>query len=141
MQFDSPMADEFPLIFDSWSRSFKKSPWAGCVTNDMWDQVSRKTMTDIIDRGARILVAHVELPEGKRRVMGYSVSEPSKCVLHWLYVKKDFRDTALGVQVELLRRTVQDWPIDHYWIYTHKTRSSERLLHGWTWDPTLARIK
>ena len=39
--FDSPLADEWPLVFDTWARSFKKSPWAGCVPNHKYDDVSR----------------------------------------------------------------------------------------------------
>lgn len=135
MKIDTPRADEFPLVFDAWARSFKKSPWAGCVPNHLWDQVSRECAHQIVNRGARVLVAVTELPDGTRRVMGYSVSEPGKKVLHWLFVKKDYR--GMGVGKTLLAETCPG----HGWTYTHRTRASARFLPGFTWDPTAARVK
>lgn len=148
MKFDKPTADEFPLIYDSWSRSFKKSPWAGCVTNDMWDQVSRKTMTDIIDRGADITVAVTPIA-GKedqfpavRRVMGYAVYESERRVLHWLFVKRDYRGCGVG---GLLLGYVCNFGADGLpdrWTYTHRTKASPKFLGaGFEWDPVSARVK
>jgi len=85
MQFDIPTAEEFPLIFDSWARCWMRSPWAGCVRNCDWDTTTRATASEIIDRkGTRVTVLYTVTPEGVRRVMGYSVSEPARHVLHWL---------------------------------------------------------
>lgn len=137
MQFDSPSADEFPFIFDSWARSFRKSPWAGCIPNHLYDQVSRADSAGIIDRGARVIVATSALPDGTRRVMGYSVSEPG--VLHWLFVKRDYRGMGLGRRI--LAETTRAWPAGP-WTYTHRTRASQRFLAaGWVWDDTPARVK
>lgn len=137
MKFDSPRADEFALVYDAWARSFKKSPWAGCVPNHLWDSVSRATSTEIIERGARVVVAYADLPDGGRRVMGYSVSEPG--VLHWLFVKKDYR--GCGVGRELLAETVRTFPEGDR-RYTHRTRASSRFLGpGWTHDRRPACIK
>lgn len=125
--FSEPQADEFPLIFDSWANSFRKSPWAGCVPNHLWDQVSRADIAGIIDRGARVVVALAPQVPGifeGRRVMGYSVSEPG--VLHWLYVKKDYRGQ--GVAKALLAETTRDWPARRPWLYTHRTRASAGFL-------------
>lgn len=139
---DTPRADEFDLVFDAWANSFRKSPWAGCVPNHMWDAVSRAAASDILDRGALVLVAvtPIEGQEDKfpevRRVMGYSVSEPDKHVLHWLYVKRDYRGT--GVGSALLRATCPDGK----WIYTYRTRASERFLGSrFRWDAVPARVK
>lgn len=136
MKFDSPTADEYPLVFDAWARSFKKSPWAGCVPNHMWDAVSRATASEIINRGARVVVACAELDDGTRRVMGYSVSEPG--VLHWLFVKRDYR--GMGVGRALLAQTMGTGP--GKWKYTHRTRASQHFLGpAFVHDPTSARVK
>lgn len=142
MVIDSPRPDEFSLVFDAWANSFRKSPWAGCVPNHMWDQVSRAVATDILERGARVLVAvtPVDGREGEfpavRRVMGYSVSEPGKNVLHWLFVKQDYR--GFGVGHELLAATCPDGE----WTYTFRTRASLRFLgERFRWDPVPARVK
>ncbi len=132
-EFDYPQPEEYPLIFDTWARSFRKSPWAGCVPNHLWDQVSRACIGELLTR-SRVIVAVKNLPEG-RRVMGYSVSEPG--VLHWLYVKNDFR--GLGIGRSLLELTTSGW--DQY-VYTHQTRASRKFLGTrFHWDPVPARIR
>lgn len=138
MQFDTPRADELPLIYDSWARSFRKSPYAGCVPNHLWDQTSRACISEILMRGARVIVL-VTPVEGSdvRRVIGYSVSEPG--VLHWLYVKDDYRGQGFGRQ--LLAETVKPWPGSR-WYYTHRTNASVNFLGRYfTWDPLPARMK
>lgn len=139
---DTPHADEFDLVFDAWANSFRKSPWAGCVPNNLWDQVSRAVADDILGRGALVIVAvtPIEGQEDKfpavRRVMGYSVSEPDKHVLHWLYVKRDYRGAGIGTA--LLRATAHDGD----WTYTHRTKASAGFLGSrFRWDPVPARIK
>ena len=139
--FDTPRADEFPLIFDSWVQSFRKSPWAGCVPNHLWDITQRATISGIIDRGARVLVVLAPNVPGVfegRRVMGYSVSEPG--VLHWLYVKAPFRRQGIGRA--LLAETVRGWPERRPWLYTHRTRISARFLGtDFVHDDVPARVR
>jgi len=141
MTFDSPNADEFPLIFDSWARSFEKSPYAGCIRNCDYDQVSRAGMTEIVDR-ARVVVAVQLTPNGQRRVMGYSVSEPDRKVLHYIYVKRDFR--GMGVGRSLRRDVCPDADLKS-WRYTYRTNASERFLrvggNAMRWDTVPARVK
>ncbi len=134
MKFDAPNADELALVFDAWANSFRKSPWAGCVPNHLWDQVSRECASGILSRGARIVVGVVDLPDGGRRVACYSVSEPG--ILHWLFVKRDYR--GIGWGTALLHET---FPTGNH-KYTHRTRASARFLGPrFTWDPVPARIK
>jgi GNAT superfamily N-acetyltransferase len=122
MKFDLALPDEYSFVFDSWARSFQKSPWAGCIPNHLYPQVSRAASSEIVDRGARVLVAYVDLPDGGRRIMGYSVSEPDRRVLHWLFVKKDFR--GMGIGSALLAETCPDGE----WSYTFRTRASTKFL-------------
>lgn len=140
MRFDVPTADELPLVFDSWARSFRKSPYAGCIPNHLYDSVSRACIGEILDRGARVIVAAVDLEGGGRRVAGYSVSEPSISVLHYLYVKADYR---LGghVERELRDHTLAAFDPEATPRYTHRTPALERLLRGWVHDPVPARVK
>jgi hypothetical protein len=135
MIFDSPTPEEFNFVFDSWARSFRRSPWAGVVPNHLWDQVSRECAGGLIDRGARVVVA---LPdETTRRVMGYSVSEPG--CLHWIYVKAPFR--GMGVGRAILAETTKGWP-DGDWVHTFRTRASQRFLGTrFHWDPVPARTR
>lgn len=149
MRFDSPTPDELALVYDSWARSFRKSPFAGCVPNHLWDQVSRACMSEILNRGARVIVAVVDLETDppQRRVMGYSVSEPGPQVLHWLYVKDDYRGMGLQVGTKILRETIKDWDPRKRWTYTHRTNAAAPFLYAaaggstFTWDPVPARVK
>jgi GNAT superfamily N-acetyltransferase len=138
MQFDNPTAEELPLVFDAWASSFKKSPYAGVIPNHCYDEIARVAISEILDRGAKVVVAVQPLPDGTRRVMGYSVSEPAKKILHWLYVKKDFRGMKIGRAI--LRETVD--PGEPGWRYTFRTKASARFLGpGFQWDPVPARIR
>lgn len=131
---DGTIDDEMDLVFDSWSRSFRKSPWAGCVPNHLWDSTARASIGELVDRSL-VIVAVINLPNGKRRVMGYSVSEPG--VLHWLYVKDDYR--GFGVGRALRDLTTRDW---QQFVYTHRTRASAKFLgQRFHWDPVLARVR
>ena len=137
-EFDVPSGEEYSLVFDSWARSFRKSPWAGCIPNHLYDQVSRACIGELLNRSKVIVVARTHDHEGKplpaRRVMGYSVSEPG--VLHWLYVKDDYRGQ--GVGRALLDVTTNGW---EQFVYTHRTRASQKFLgQRFHWDPVLARI-
>lgn len=136
MLITTPDAAEFPLIYDSWSLSYRKSPWAGTVPNSLWERVSRETMRAIIDRGALVLVAVTPIEGGEgRRVAGYSVSEPDRKILHWIFVKKDFRD--LGIGAALRAKTCPG----SGWEYTHRTRSSSKFLGpDFKWNPVAARL-
>lgn len=162
MRFDAPRPDELDFIYDSWARSYRKSPWAGTIPNHLWDQVSRAASSELLTR-SRVIVGVVDLPSlgdpgasaqwdeaaelvrttsapaPLRRVLCYSVSEPG--VLHWLYVKRDAR--RLGYGRRLLDETIKQWGGVHAPgpIYTHKTRSCERFLRGWRWDPVPARVR
>jgi hypothetical protein len=136
--FDLADETEYPLVFDAWANSFRKSPWAGVVPNHLWPQTSRAMINDILARGARVLVAAVPLETG-RRVAGYSVSEPDKNVLHWLFVKQDFRLPGLQLGTQLLNETC---PGNEPWTYTCRTKASTRFLGPrFGWDPVPARIK
>jgi GNAT superfamily N-acetyltransferase len=142
MQLESPTAEEYPFIFDSWARGFRNSPFAGCIRNCDYDDVSRRTMSEIVDRGARVVVLVNVLPTGERRIAGYSVSEPSRKWLHWIYVKRDYRGMGLGRQ--LRRDVAADADIGN-WTYTYRTKPSDRFLSAngrrMKWDPTPARTK
>lgn len=136
LTFDTPTAEEFPLVFDSWANSFRKSPWAGCISNRLYDEVMRTTLAEIIDRGARIRVAVLTLEDGTRRVLGYSVSEPSKGVLHWVYVKQPFRGVGVG------RKILEEACPTGDWKYTFRTRASTKFLGGrFEHDPVPARVR
>lgn len=142
-QFGPPDETEYALIFDSWARAFQKSPWAGCVLNHKWDEVSRAGISEVLDRGALVLVAYVPLEDGTRRVAGYVVAEPDRKILHWVYVKRDYRIAGFQLGTALVRLLVRE----PKWTYTYRTLASAPFLRralgklAPVHEPVGARIK
>lgn len=137
IDFDRPTGDELPLIYDNWTKSYKKSLWAGTVRNDMWESVQRATIQGLLARGADVRVALAPRVEGVftgRRVMGWACFEPG--VLHFLYVKADYRGQGIGRA--LLDHVTAGWS-DH--IYSHRTRASAFLPRHFRYDPVSARTR
>ncbi len=136
---DFPAADEWEIIFDSWARSWMKSPWSGTVRNCDWNDISRKSATELVDRPSTVvLVAYQPLPDGTRRVKGYIVAEPGKKIVHWMYTKRDFRGQ--GVARELLQRVLAGTTRPE-WRYTHRTHACTRLFKGMRHDKSAACAK
>lgn len=72
--------------------------------------------------------------------MGYSVSEPTRNILHWLFVKRDYRGMGIGHQ--LLDETTKPFDLTKPYRYTHRTKASARFLGtAWEHDPVPARVK
>jgi GNAT superfamily N-acetyltransferase len=138
--FDEPTPEELALVHDSWVESFRKSPWGGCVRNDYWQTCQRATIQGILHRGTKLTVVLAPVVEGVhtgRRVMGWACTEPQLEVLHYLYVKADYRKHGIGRA--LLEHVAGKW---HQPRYTHRTRSCDALFpRRWRWDPTPARIR
>ena len=133
-----PTADEMALIYDSWVKSFRKSPWAGVIPNNLYEATQRATIQGILARGASIQVALAPRVPGifeGRRVMGWICTEPAIETLHFWYVKDDFRKKGIGKA--LLAEATGKWFQPRY---THRTRASELLPKRFRWDPVPARV-
>lgn len=123
--------DETKFVVDSWVRSFRDSPWAGCIANDRYQEVMRETVNSLLARGVRVIVA---IPsEGPRRVCSYIATEAPDLV-HYIYTKNGSRK--LGLAAELLAKYGP--PTGRL---TFRTPASEFLLRrGFTWTPVPARL-
>lgn len=134
---DAPRDDEMDFIVDAWTRSFRDSDWAGCVTNDKYQEVQRWTITSLLARGARLRVVVNAL--GKRRVLAWICYEEPNLV-HYVYVKKAAR--GMGLCTALLAHVQDELELDTPGKFTHRTRASSGLLkQGWRHWPAGARIK
>lgn len=128
--FSLMQPDEVKFIVDSWVRSFRDSPWAGCIANDQYQEVMRGTVNGLLARGVRVVVATTA--EGPRRVCGYIATEAPD-LIHYIYVKNGSRK--LGLANELLKHGPQMGRL------TFRTPASEFLLkRGFSWTPVPARL-
>jgi hypothetical protein len=122
------------FVLDGWIRSWRTSPWAGCIPNNLIWETTRSCIAGLLVRGARVDVAAVTRTDGSERLVGFICWEPG--VLHYVFVKRTgFRGLGIGRH---LVRTFFDRP----GIITHRTPMSGWLLDdGWAWDPIPARVK
>lgn len=129
---------EWNLIFDSWALSWRKSPWSGTVRNCDWPEVSKAASGEIVDRPTTcVRVAWIKTEDGVRRVKGYIVAEPSKKVIHWIFVKRDYRNQ--GVARALMQHVMgEDFGHRRNWVYTHRTYACARLFRGMQHDKAYA---
>lgn len=135
----APEADEWNLIWDSWARSWMKSQWSGTVRNCDWKDVTSKSFKELVDRPTTIVyVAYEPLENGMRRMKGYIVAEPSRKIIHWLYVKRDYRGQ--GVARDLLDKVLIGSQ-RREWTYTHRTNACQRLFRGMRHDKSSACSK
>lgn len=129
--------EDFPFILDGWIRSWRTSPWAGTVPNNMIWEVTRGTVAGLMTRGARLEVAEVAKSDGGKRLVGFVCYEAPDYV-HYIFVKKTgFR--GMGIGNFLLHHACDALNIA-VGRFTHRTAASKWLLDdGWTWDPISPR--
>ncbi len=126
---------DMPFVLDGWIRSWRTSPWAGCVPNNRIWEVTRACIADLVTRGAEILVAEVG-----GRLVGF-VCHEAPDLLHYVFVKRTgFR--GLGIGRRLVQESVVALALNHAGRFTHRTRSSTWLMNdGWVWDPVPVRTE
>jgi GNAT superfamily N-acetyltransferase len=117
------------FVLDSWARSFRRSPFAGCVPEDLYPSVVRATATRLLATGTLEVACNPDEPD---QILGWALREPGR--LHYVYVKDPWRRD--GIARDLLARA----PLQSF---THRTPAGDRLLARvapWlTWDPVPAR--
>ena len=124
---------------DSWSKSWRVSPWAGCVPNNLFYDVHRTTVEGLIGRGAKIKILH---PSDKPDVIvGWVCSEvekTGKTVIHFAYIKDPYALALPDAPQRLLAGVEGEKP----GYYSHRTKKIVELLgKGWVWAPEIARRK
>lgn len=126
-------AEDLPMVFDSWLKSWRMSKWAGCIPNHLYFETQRVLIEDLIGRGAKITVAY---PSGRPDViLGWACGEEKegKTVLHYLYTKDPF--IGLGIPALLLASLPGGQP----GFITHRLPLKE--VKEWRHVPEMARRK
>lgn len=141
VEFRSATADDMAFVLDSWLKSFRTSPWAGVIPNNLYHEVTQAAVNDLIVRGARIIVAGVR---GKPdRILGWVCVEALKgdaAVCHYLYVKDPYRRRGLGTHVLETGLALLNVPQDCKKFHTFRTRLSAHFPE-WRHEPAIARRK
>ncbi len=136
--FRPSSAEDFQLVLESWLGTWKTARAAGCIPNNMFDQVQTALIEQLLARGMKI---DVITPSNRpQQVMGWIAYEadpkaPGKSLVHYLFVKAPFRRR--GLANTLLRHVGND---DGRFVYTHET-SFARYWRKAYHNPGLARRK
>lgn len=125
---------DFNYVISGWLKSFRKSDYAGVVTNDTYYAVYLNTIESLMKSGASIDVC--QDVDGK--LIGFichSVTDDGIGVIHYLYVNKQWRD--FDIYDLLIDKVLGICP----GFYTFKTGEISKVLRNWKWAPEIARRK
>lgn len=129
------------FILDGWIRSWRTSPYAGTVPNNLVWETTRSGIAGLVGRGARVVVAEVAKTDGSLRLVGFVCFEHEGPVrlLHYVFVKRTgFRGLGIG-RALVDRATLEMGGLGYL---THRTPMSNWLLDaGWRWNPTPSRVQ
>lgn len=127
--------DDRPFLLDSWAKSTRDEPWAGCIPNNMYMAVLQESVRQLVARGMHILIACN--PERESQIVGWLAVEKGRDaerVVHMLYCKRAFRRMGIA---RLLLAQVGLKPDDPF-VYTYRTRMS-RVFPNAKHLPAVAR--
>ncbi len=143
-----PTPSDLKYIRDTWLSSYRTSPYAGVVPNNLYDNVYSETIDQLILRGMRfVVVANPANPALMLGWLAYEVdcatsqdltrSSPRRdqYVVHFIFVKPTYR--RLGVASQALASVGISGAS---FFYTFKT-SSSKYLKGGIYRPEIARRK
>jgi GNAT superfamily N-acetyltransferase len=133
--FRSMYRADYNFVLSSWAHSFKGSPWAGVVPNNDWHASMKNIIDQLQTRGSEVVMAVAD--DDRDQIMGYVCYEKSLAgipVIHYIFVKDDFRREGLGTA--LLGVTGNG-----SLIYTFRTEDSQYLNKMGTHVPAIARRK
>ncbi len=134
--FRPPTADELQGVFEQWSGTWKRSRAAGCIPNDMFDDVTRAAITQLLTRGMEIrgLCARSH-PDVLLAWVAFE-RDPKKpgVICHYLFTREPVRKRGLA------KLLLADIGAGEKFIYTHRTACAAwwpRAIH----NPGVARRK
>ena len=103
------------FLYATWIKSFRDSSFARAVPTPIYNRSQRKRIDQLLeDEDTYVIVACS--PETPEHIYGYAVGAVPN-VLHYLYVKKDYRNSGIGKR---LCSHLWDGAKNNPVLYTHK---------------------
>lgn len=91
--------NDINFIYSTWLKSYRQSPWAESMSNDIFFSQHKVLIDSIIARPTASVIVICN-PEDEEQVYGYLVSEANLSILHFAYIKYNYRK--LGMMKSLL---------------------------------------
>lgn len=135
--FFRPLEDgDLPWVIDSWLTSFRKSPFAGNVSNHRYRGVYGDTIDDLFERGMKVLmVARENKPDQLFAFLAYEDSANGP-VVHYMFTRPGSRE--MGIATALLEQVGADAA---RFTHTFRTPDLRTAFPNARWKPWLSRIK
>jgi hypothetical protein len=136
--FSPAAALDIKFIRDSWLASYRTSPWAGAVPNNLYQEVYTNAIDQLLARGAKLLV--VRNPANKDLVIAWACFELTgrgEVVVHFAYTKPVYRRN--GACRALLNAILKHANQERFFV-TYKTAHT-RYFKNATFRPEIARRK
>jgi hypothetical protein len=115
--------DDLPFIFSTWLRSFRySSTFANEISKEVYYEFHTKVIDRILSRIPTIYIACDKTSPDT--IFGYILGEGE--VLHFIYVKKDFRKLGIGSTL------LDTYGIPKY--ISHLTKSAKKFIEN---NPTV----
>jgi hypothetical protein len=125
-------------VVESWSAVYQRSPWAGCVPNNVAEAVWAESIRQLLARGAVCQLA--VNPAKPDHWLGYLLVEFTRDglpVVHAMYTKSAYRRS--GIQSSLLTAARIDRSARL--LYTFRLGPEHKLFPAGKYAPEVARRK
>lgn len=130
--------EELPAVYESWAGTWKRSRFAGCIPNHLFNEVTFAAITGLLQRGAAVAVLTAR--SAPSVVLAWVCYEPDtrspQTIVHYLFTKDGLRQRGYS---KLLLRAIGIEPGEKF-IYTHET-PFVRYYRGGYCNPGIARRK
>ena len=114
--------EDVAFIFNSWLKSFRSSPFARVLSNEIYFAGHHKLIEKVLRRSQVSVVCNVD---DSSQIFGYSVTEriTGVLVIHYIYVKDSYRN--MGIANTLLQNAGHDKR--NFSCYTHHTKPCDLI--------------
>jgi len=129
-----PGGDDKKFVLDPWLKGWKKSPFAGIVPNNLFNQVFFEGVNQLMGRGMQILIMESEDPETQIGFIAFE--EAAIPVIHYVYVKPVLRGMGFFPRLLEAAGAVSGQPF----LYTYRTPDCRKFKNG-SHCPAVARRK
>lgn len=113
INFRTLETEDESFIYNSWLKSFRNSPLAKPLCNEVYFRNHKLIINNILQRSTTLLACN---PEDSSQIYGYIVYEMLRGVpiVHYVYTKYTYRK--LGIAKQLFEATIKSKPllISHY---------------------------
>ena len=128
--------NDLDFILDGWLKSYRRSPYAGSVPNNLYFKVYSTAIQQLIDRGMQIDILESSKVDSKLGFVAYECSERLGVVIHYIYLKEEYRGEGFA---QFLLGYIGIDPGKPF-LYTFRTFYSKKFPTG-LYKPSIARRK